>query len=55
MTLTFVNWLGFAGWHALLNNFTVEMGGFAWKDMGITQSIREIPGFLAFTAIFWSC
>jgi hypothetical protein len=53
MTLAFINWLGFAAWAALLNNFTVEMAGFAWKDMGITQSVREIPGFLAFTAIFW--
>ena len=53
MSLTFVNWLGFAAWQVLLNNFTVEMAGFAWKDMGITQSLREVPGFLAFTAIFW--
>jgi hypothetical protein len=53
MTLTFVNWLGFAAWQVLLNNFTIEMGGFRWKDMGITQSLREIPGFLAFTAIFF--
>jgi predicted MFS family arabinose efflux permease len=53
MTMTFINWLGFAAWQALLNNFTVEMAGFVWKDMGITQSLRELPGFLAFTAIFW--
>jgi hypothetical protein len=53
MTLTFVNWLGFAAWQVLLNNFTIEMGGFRWKEMGITQSLREIPGFLAFTAIFF--
>jgi hypothetical protein len=53
MTLSFVNWLGFAAWQVLLNNFTVEMAGFAWKDMGLAQSVRELPGFLAFTAIFW--
>lgn len=53
MSLTFINWLGFAAWQVLLNNFTVEMAGFAWRDMGITQSLRELPGFLAFTAIFW--
>lgn len=53
MALTFVNWFGFAAWQALLNNFTIEQVGFAWKDMGLAQSIREIPGFLAFTAIFW--
>lgn len=53
MTLAFVNWFGFAAWSALLNNFTIEKGGFQWKDMGITQSLREIPGFLAFTAVFF--
>lgn len=42
----------FAIWMALLNNFTVEVAGFAGKEIGMLQSIREIPGFLAFTAIF---
>ena len=53
MALSFINYLGFAGWSALLYNFTVERAGFTWADAGLTQSIREIPGFLAFTAIFW--
>jgi predicted MFS family arabinose efflux permease len=53
MTLAFVNWLGFAGWNALLHNFTVEKAGFNWAEAGLTQSVREIPGFLAFTAIYW--
>ncbi len=53
MALSFINWVSFAAWQALLNNFVVEQGGFQWKDIGLTQSIREIPGFLAFTAIFW--
>jgi hypothetical protein len=53
MALSFINYLGFAGWSALLYNFTVERAGFDWADAGITQSVREIPGFLAFTAIFW--
>ncbi len=42
----------FAIWMALLNNFTVEVAGFTGKEIGMLQSIREIPGFLAFTAIF---
>ena len=42
----------FAIWMALLNNFTVEVAGFEGKEIGMLQSIREIPGFLAFTAIF---
>jgi hypothetical protein len=53
MALSFINYLGFAGWSALLYNFTVERAAFNWSDTGITQSVREIPGFLAFTAIFW--
>lgn len=53
MALSFINYLGFSGWSALLYNFTVERAGFDWADAGLTQSIREIPGFLAFTAIFW--
>ena len=53
MALSFINYLGFAGWSALLYNFTVERAGFDWAEAGLTQSVREIPGFLAFTAIFW--
>jgi hypothetical protein len=55
MVLAFINWLGFASWTALLNNFAKEAAGFSGADMGILQSVREIPGFLAFTAIilFW--
>ena len=44
--------LGFAVWHALLNNFAVERAGFTGLEMGILQSLREIPGFLAFTVVF---
>jgi predicted MFS family arabinose efflux permease len=51
--LAFINYLGYAGWAALLYNFTVEKAGFQWFETGLTQSTREIPGFLAFTAIFW--
>jgi predicted MFS family arabinose efflux permease len=51
--LHFINWLGFAGWNALLHNYTIEMAGFGWFEAGLTQTVREIPGFLAFTAIFW--
>jgi hypothetical protein len=55
MVLAFVNWLGFASWSALINNFAKEAAGFTGQDIGILQSVREIPGFLAFTAIilFW--
>jgi len=52
-SLAFINYLGYAGWAALLYNFTVERAQFGWFETGLTQSVREIPGFLAFTAIFW--
>lgn len=52
MALAFVNWLGFASWQALLNNFAKEAAGFDGFQIGVLQSVREIPGFLAFTAVF---
>ena len=36
----------------LLNNFAVERANFTGIEIGILQSIREIPGFLAFTVVF---
>ena len=39
-------------WSTLLNNFVVEKAAFTGKEIGLLQSIREIPGFLAFTAIY---
>ncbi|HEY8383167.1 MAG TPA: MFS transporter [Microvirga sp.] len=53
MTITFVNWLGFAAWQALFNNFAKESVGVTGWEVGVLQSVREIPGFLAFTAVFW--
>lgn len=42
----------FSSWMALLNNFVVEKAYFDGSDIGLLQTVREIPGFLAFTAIF---
>lgn len=39
-------------WQALLNNYAVEQIGFTGFENGVMHSIREIPGFLAFTAVF---
>ncbi|WP_106753139.1 MFS transporter [Pannonibacter carbonis] len=44
--------LSFAGWWNLVNNFAVQELLFTGKEIGIQQSIREIPGFLAFTAVY---
>ncbi len=45
--------LSFSTWQALLNNFAVEVVQFNGEQIGWLQSLREVPGFLAFTAIFW--
>lgn len=42
----------FAGWMALLNNFVIEKANFSGVEIGYLQSLREVPGFLAFTAVF---
>jgi hypothetical protein len=42
----------FSIWMTLLNNFTVDVAGFTGREIGILQSLREVPGFLAFTAVF---
>ena len=44
--------LSFATWQALLNNFAVERAAFTGVEMGILQSLREVPGFLAFAVVF---
>lgn len=41
----------FSVWMVLLNNFVVDVANFTGKEIGILQSLREIPGFLAFTAV----
>ena len=45
--------LAFASWFNLTNNFAVQILDFTGKEIGIQQSIREIPGFLAFLAIYF--
>lgn len=44
--------IAFSSWMALLNNFVIEKASFDGADIGLLQSVREVPGFLAFTAIF---
>ncbi|PCJ26244.1 MAG: MFS transporter [SAR86 cluster bacterium] len=45
------NTVAFATWQVMLNNFAVEQAAFTGEEIGILQSLREVPGFLAFTAI----
>jgi hypothetical protein len=44
--------IAFTAWNALLNNFVVEVAGFNGEKIGLLQSIREIPGLLAFSIVF---
>lgn len=43
--------ISFGVWQALLNNFAIEHAAFGGVEIGILQSLREIPGFLAFGAV----
>lgn len=43
--------IGSSAWMALINNFAVERAAFDGADIGILQSVREIPGFLAFSFV----
>ena len=44
--------ISFAAWQALINNFSIEQAGFSGVEIGILQSLREVPGFLAFAVVF---
>ena len=44
--------VAFNAWSALLNNFAIEAAAFTGREIGILQSLREIPGFLAFGVVF---
>jgi MFS family permease len=52
LLMAFVMPLIFSTWMALINNFSKEAAEFTGKEIGILQSLREVPGFLAFTAIW---
>ena len=52
MLISIVVPIAFSSWMALLNNFVIERANFDGSDIGLLQSVREIPGFLAFTAVF---
>ncbi len=52
LAMAFIMPLVFSVWMVLLNNFVIEKAAFTGTEIGILQSLREIPGFLAFTAIY---
>lgn len=52
LAMAFIMPLVFSVWMALLNNFVVEKASFTGVEIGVLQSLREVPGFLAFTIIY---
>jgi len=44
--------VGFQGWRTLFNNFAIENVEITGVQVGIIQSLREIPGFLSFLVIY---
>ena len=51
LLMAFIMPLAFSTWAALINNFSKEAAEFTGREIGILQSLREVPGFLAFTAV----
>lgn len=43
---------GLQGWTALFTNYAKEIVGVNGFQIGVSQAVREIPGFLSFIAIF---
>ncbi|OQY26940.1 MAG: hypothetical protein B6244_12120 [Candidatus Cloacimonetes bacterium 4572_55] len=50
--LTIASTVGLQGWRTLFNNFAVETVGLEGNHIGMIQSVREVPGFLALLVIF---
>jgi len=50
--LTIAAYVGMQGWRTIFNNFAVEVAGLEGDQIGMIQSVREIPGFLALLAVF---
>jgi hypothetical protein len=44
--------LSFATWQTLLDNFAIHRAAFTGAEIGMLQSLREVPGFLAFAVVF---
>tara|TARA_R110000737_G_scaffold252484_2_gene261911 strand:- start:2133 stop:3350 length:1218 start_codon:yes stop_codon:yes gene_type:complete len=52
LAMAFIMPLVFSVWMAMLNNFVIEQANFTGIEIGMLQSLREVPGFLAFTVIY---
>lgn len=52
MVLVIIATAGLQGWMALFSNFAKEIVHVNGFEIGLLQSVREIPGFLTFTAMY---
>ena len=52
MVLTISSAVGLQAWRTLFDNFAVMVVGLNGEHVGMIQSVREIPGFLALLAVF---
>ncbi len=52
MVLTIASTVGLQAWRTLFDNFSVHVVGLQGDQIGVIQSVREIPGFLALLVIF---
>lgn len=52
LVLTVASMAGLQGWRTLFNNFAVEVAGLEGQHVGVIQSVREVPGFLALLAVW---
>jgi len=50
---TIAAYVGLQGWRTIFNNFAVEVVYLEGNQIGIIQSVREIPGFLALFAVYF--
>ena len=53
IVLTVASTVGLQAWRTLFNNFAVEIVGLNGAQVGIIQSVREIPGFLALLTVYF--
>ncbi len=52
MVLTISSSVGLQTWRTLFDNFSVHVVGLDGSHIGLIQSVREVPGFLALLVIF---
>ncbi|MGE4555981.1 MAG: MFS transporter [Desulfovibrionaceae bacterium] len=55
LILTSASTFGLQGWRSLITNFCVERAGLGGFEMGVLQSVREVPGLLSLLVIYLLC